>query len=220
MKRVIIMRKYFYYLLFCLFPLLAGGCSDEEIEAESVIVNPDELKLLIGEEYQLSAIVLPENTDNKTVTWYSSYENVATVSLDGTVKAVNAGRCFIIARSSNLKFNYCHLTVERYDPIESYVPVESISLTFSSMNMVVGQSLKLTASVAPSNATDKSVTWYSDNKSVADVSNDGTVTAVNNGTATITAVSNNGGISATCVVTVRDKSSDIDYNPYGDEVKW
>ena len=80
--------------------------------------------------------------------------------------------------------------------------VESITLNQTSATMEVGQSVKLTAEIAPVTAADKSITWKSSDESVATVS-DGTIVAQGVGTATITASANDGsGISATCSVTV------------------
>lgn len=84
-----------------------------------------------------------------------------------------------------------------------YVPVSSVSLNKTSQKLTQkGQTITLKATVNPSDATDKSVTWHSDNLSVATVTKDGTVKAVSNGTANITVVTNDKEYSATCKVTV------------------
>ena len=80
-------------------------------------------------------------------------------------------------------------------------PVSNITLNQTTVTLVEGESLTLTATVAPDDATDKTVTWSSSDKSVATVDNNGKVTAVAAGTATITAKA--GDKSATCVVTVK-----------------
>ena len=79
------------------------------------------------------------------------------------------------------------------------VAVESVTLDKNSVTLEVGGEETLTATVTPDNATDKAVTWSSDNTAVATVAN-GKVTAVSAGTATVTATA--GGKSATCAVTV------------------
>ena len=90
------------------------------------------------------------------------------------------------------------------DSTPEIVPVDSITLNKTSTSISVGNSEKLTAKVTPNNATDKSVTWTSSDNSVATVNN-GTVTAVKAGTATITATAVGGtDKSATCTVTVTD----------------
>lgn len=83
------------------------------------------------------------------------------------------------------------------------VEVTSIKLSATTLNLEVGQNSTLTATVNPSNATNKTVTWTSSNKSVATVDSNGKVTAVGAGTATITATA--GGKSVSCTVTVKNK---------------
>lgn len=96
----------------------------------------------------------------------------------------------------------------------STVKVAGITLDKSSLSLTEGDTYTLSATVSPSNATDKSVTWKSSNTSVATVSTSGKVSAVNAGTATITATANDGsGIKATCSVTV--KSSEYEHNGHG-----
>ena len=82
--------------------------------------------------------------------------------------------------------------------------VESIKLNKNSKALNVGDTFTLTATVKPDNATDKSVTWSSSNTSVATVDENGAVTAVSEGTATITATASNG-VEASCSVTVKQK---------------
>ena len=85
------------------------------------------------------------------------------------------------------------------------VKVESVSLNSTSMTMVEGDSQSLTATVSPSNADNKKVSWSSSNSSVASVDDRGTVTAIAPGTATITAKTEDGGKTATCSVTVNSR---------------
>ena len=82
------------------------------------------------------------------------------------------------------------------------VAVTSVSVDPTSWEMVVGDTKTLTATVLPSNASDKSVTWESDDESVATVSDAGVVTAVAAGTATITVTTTDGSKTATCEITV------------------
>ena len=84
------------------------------------------------------------------------------------------------------------------------VTATGISVSQSSAQLTVGETLQLTATVAPSNATNKTVTWRSSNTTVATVSGTGLVTAVSAGTATITATTTDGtNLSATCQLTVK-----------------
>ena len=141
-----------------------------------------------GSSQTLTATVSPSNATNKTLTWSSSNTSVATVS-NGVVKAVGFGTATITAKSNNGKTASCKVTV---NPIT----VTGVSLNKSSLNFIgTGSSQTLTATVSPSNATNKTLTWSSSNTSVATVSN-GMVKAVGFGTATITAKSNNGKTAA------------------------
>lgn len=97
------------------------------------------------------------------------------------------------------------------------VEVTGITLSQTTATLTEGESLTLTATVAPDNATDKTVAWSSSNAAVATVDNNGVVTAVAEGTATITAKANDGsGVTASCVVTVeRPATISIAINKYG-----
>ena len=95
------------------------------------------------------------------------------------------------------------------------VPVTGVTLNKTSANLAVGDTISLTATVAPTNATNKTVTWSSSNPLVATVSDDGVVTAVGAGEAIITATATNGTTdtgddqTATCTVTVNKKNQTV-----------
>ena len=82
------------------------------------------------------------------------------------------------------------------------IHVTAVTLNKISTTLAVGDTETLIATISPQNATDKSVTWSSNNESVAIVNENGTITAVGVGNATITVTTNDGGLTATCVVTV------------------
>lgn len=86
------------------------------------------------------------------------------------------------------------------------VSVTGVSLDKTSAELKVGGTLTLTATVAPTNATNQNVSWSSSDENVATVAN-GTVTAVAVGTADITVKTADGGKEATCTITVKEKTS-------------
>lgn len=90
--------------------------------------------------------------------------------------------------------------------VSNKVPVTGVSLNKANTTLQIGKTEPLTATVTPSNATDKSVIWSSSNASVATVSNSGVVMAVAAGTATITVATTDGNKAATCTVTVTSTS--------------
>lgn len=100
------------------------------------------------------------------------------------------------------------VSLYRYEQVETDVPVESVSLDETSALLKVGDGLQLTATVLPEEATDKSVTWTSSDEDVAMV-DDGYVLAVGAGTATITVTTNDGGMTATCEITVSEGTEPV-----------
>ena len=172
--------------------------------ATSISLNNTSAELNTGETLQLTATVMPSNATNKTVTWTTSNSSVATVSSNGLVTAKAVGNATITARTtdgSNLSSS-CSVTVK-----QSSVLATSISLNKTSAEIYAGETLQLTATVLPSNATNKTVTWTTSNSSVATVSSNGLVTAKAVGNATITARTTDGSnLSASCSVTVKQSS--------------
>jgi uncharacterized protein YjdB len=164
------------------------------VAVESVTLDKSSLELTEGETATLTASVKPDNATNKTVTWSSSNQSVATVDQNGTVTAVAEGNTTITAKAGD-KTATCTVTVKK-----KVVAVESITLDITSTILNTGETLKLTATVKPDNATDKTVTWSSNNTTIATVDQNGKITAVDGGTATITAKA--GDKEATCTVMV------------------
>ena len=148
----------------------------------------------------LTATVTPANATNKNVTWTSSNTAVATVNESGVVTAVANGTATITATTADgtNHSTTCEVTVALPVPATG-ITLNKTSHSFNAAN----QTVTLTATVTPSNATNKNVTWTSSDTNVATVSGAGVVTAVADGTATITATTADGtNLSATCEVTV------------------
>lgn len=167
------------------------------IAPTNLSLNKTSISLNTGESATVAATISPSNASNKTVTWTSSNSSVATVS-NGKVAAKGPGKAVITAKTSNNISKTCTITVTQ--------PVTNISLNGSNQSYIfnrAGQTATVTytATISPSNASNKTVTWTSSNSSVATVSN-GKVIAKGIGTATITAKSNNGK-TATRTITVR-----------------
>jgi len=166
----------------------------EAIAPDSVSLDVAPSAIYLDETQQLTATVLPSNALDKTVTWTSSDESVATVSPDGLVTPAMPGEVTITAETANGLTATC--TIE----VVSIVP-DCVSLDVAEARLHPGEKLPLTATALPANARDKTVTWASGDESVATVSADGVVTAVATGEATITVETVNG-LTAVCVITV------------------
>ena len=102
---------------------------------------------------------------------------------------------------------------------DEYLPVTSVSLDKNSTSLTIGKTEQLTATVLQDNATNKNVTWSSDNPIVAEVSQSGLITAKEVGTATITVTSEDGNKTATCAVEVRAAKTE-DEGVVIDGVRW
>lgn len=162
------------------------------VAVTSVELSKTSLSLMEGETAALTATVMPDNATDKTVTWSSSNEKLAKVE-NGSVTALKVGTATITAQAGG-KTAECIVTVNP-------VPVTSVSLDKTNMELTEGETAVLTATVKPDNATNKTVTWTSSDESIARVDADGKVTAIKAGEAVITAKA--GEKKATCALVVK-----------------
>ena len=165
------------------------------VPTTGITLSDTSVSLENGATKKLTATVQPNDATNKTVTWSSSNNAVATVAQDGTVTAVSKGNAVITAKTSNGKTDTCTVTVG--------VPLKSISFKDGITEKTLNKAEKFTLTVVynPEDTDgDKTITWSSTDTSVATV-NGGVVTAVGGGETIITAKTSNGK-TATCKVKV------------------
>lgn len=162
----------------------------------SISLNKSTENLPIGQTDNLIATTTPAG---EQITWTSSDSSIATVDSNGKVTGVKEGTCTITAASADGLTATCSVTVSKGQS------GESISLNKSASNLTIGNSDTLVATTTPSAVNVK---WSSSNTSVATVDQNGKVTAIGAGTATITAVTTDGSnLSASCIVTVADSTN-------------
>lgn len=166
------------------------------VPVTGVSLGHEEFDMYKGETYTLKAVVNPVDADDTSVTWSSSDETIATVE-NGVVTAVSGGSAQIIVKTTDGGF-------EDVCTVHVIVPVDSVTLNESLINLSKDETFTLVATVSPDDAYDKSVTWSSSDESVAKVDN-GIVTAKGLGLAIITATSADGKQSAACAVRVNPK---------------
>ena len=168
------------------------------VPLEGLSVNPATLEIVEGETKQLEVKFTPETFGDKTVQWASDNTNVVTVSKDGLITALKPGsaKVFVESQADKTKQAFCEVTVTP-DPT-----LKGLSFPYTSLTMKKGETKQIQVVFNPEYAQNKNVTWKSSDPAVATVDNAGTVTAVWNGEADITATSEEGGFTATCKVTV------------------
>lgn len=177
------------------------------IPVSSITLDKSEASLTIGETLQLTATLLPEESTDKSVTWSSSDEKVATVTAEGLVTAVGIGKAVITATTNDgtSLSATCEITV-----LPVYVTSVTLNYTEYAIETTKTKTLQLTSTVLPDNATDKSLTWETSDDTVATVSDTGLVTIWKAGYALITATANDGsGCEAECIITATNDIEDM-----------
>ena len=179
----------------------AATLTVKAIPVTDVKLNKNNITLTVGDIETLTATVEPTNATNKTVMWSSSNDSVAMVDSNGNVTGKSRGFATITAKATDGNVSAtCEVEVKQQ--------VTGISLNKTELSLYTGREEKLTATVKPDNANDRTLIWSSSNPEVATVDSNGNVKAIGRGEAVITATANDGsGETATCTVTVRKKSS-------------
>ena len=175
------------------------------IPVTGITVSPESITLALGEKASLKARITPADATDKEVIWSSSNESVVSVDpASGEITAKAIGMAVVTCTTADgSKAASCSVTVA------TKVPVTQVILSTNSLSLKVGQTHNLYARVLPENAANKKVTWRSNYSSIASVSSDGVVRANKEGTAIISAITDDGNKSASCRVTVT-KPSDQD----------
>ena len=174
----------------------------DEIHVDSITIKPDKISIKVGESYNLSFTILPDDATNKKVTWSSNKNEVASVTSSGKVTGASEGTAVItVTTHDGDKTDTCVVTVSNGS---GDIRVTSVDIDRSSVSLKAGDSITLKATVSPSDATNKNVSWTSSDNSIATVNSSGVVKAVASGKATITVTTEDGQKTDTCTVTVSE----------------
>lgn len=175
-----------------LFAFTSCVKTEEEKKVEKVTLNETSLNLIIGDEIELTVEISPEDALYDGLVWTSSNEEVATVT-EGLVKAIAEGNVEITVTAGGVSA-VCEVTVTA-----PAIPVESVTLSEESLDLLVGDQVELTVEILPEDAEYDEFVWSSSDEAVATVA-DGLVTAVAEGSAEITVQV--GDVTDVCAVTV------------------
>ena len=158
---------------------------EQQPGVQSVLVEPSQASLTVGQTKALQVTVLPADAADQTPAWSSSHSQVASVSTGGVVTALSPGIATIKATAGGISGS-CVVTVS-----QAWVEVSGLSLEPGTLSLRPGDQASLKATVSPSDASDPSVSWDSDAPAVAMVDDKGGVVALSPGQARITAQAGN-----------------------------
>lgn len=171
---------------------------------KSVKLNKSKLILDIDQKFTLKATIKPSDASNKALRWTSSNKKVAKVTSKGVIKPVSTGTATITVTTVDGGFKAtCKVTVVKR--------VKKVTLP-SAVTVFLGEKEKLDAVLTPLKPSNSDVTWKSGKKSVATVSKTGLVTAKKTGVTNITVTTDDGGLKATCKVSVKRKLKSFSLN--------
>ena len=168
----------------------------KNVVANRIDVSDSSITLSVGETKSVTASVYPTNATNSLLTWSSSDPAIATVS-SGVIKGAKAGNCKITVKNKDNVSSYISVTVK-----PKVVNPSTVKFNKTTATIVSTRSLTIKATVNPSNADNKKLTWNSSDSSIASVDKNGVVTAKKSGTVKITAKTHNNK-SAVATITVR-----------------
>lgn len=196
------MKKIGYILSILLIACVS--CVEKEntpVHVSSISIVPSNLSLVQGESATIKVSISPQDAANKEVKWSSDDIKIANVSPTGEVSALNVGTTIVTATSvDGGKTAKCTVIVT-----ERKIPVSSITLDRSIIELEVGESTELIPTILPDDATDKSVSWDSDAPTVASVDQSGKVIALSSGCATISVKTSDGEKTAKCTIIISEK---------------
>lgn len=163
-------------------------------KATGVQLDTYNITVNVGESYKVTATANPTTSTEKKFTWTSKDPSIATVKDDGTVTGVSAGSTIVLIKTKGGEVTYLYVTVKD--------KATGMELNYATKTVAKGSSFTLKPIFTPTNVTNKKVAWKSSNDGIAKISDKGKVTGVKGGSVIITAVSEDGGHVATCLVTV------------------
>lgn len=194
------------------------------IPVSSILINQENMELKIGEQFFLTATILPSGASDKSISWSSSDTTIVEITVDGRLNTIDTGEVVITALSSDpgLK-DEINIKVGQL-----FIPLKSLKLDENLLTPVAGDTITLHAEIYPPDATDQALLWYSENPGVATVGQTGFVEVLGAGYTKIFVEQANGSLFAYCVlisswpVSSFDKFKDefrIYPNPFGNKIQ-
>ncbi|TWW13167.1 hypothetical protein LABALGNA3A7_09730 [Dellaglioa algida] len=161
-------------------------------------MQPETVSIEIGKTSQLTPTVSPVDADDLTVSYDSSDVTIATVDDKGMVTGIKAGTATITVKTTDGEFTAKSVITV----VTPKKPVTGITLNQKTATAKVGDKKSLTVTIEPADADKLTVTWKSSDATIATVDASGNVTAIAEGSSTITATTDDGGFTAECIFTI------------------
>ena len=177
-------------------------------EMESIILKVDKVELRIGDTYDLDAYYVNKQGKKEQVIYSSSNPEIISINQKTghiTVKGTGTAEIIIMSATDNTIYKTCRVIVtEKEEPEtkDNVIHVTGITLNKTSTTINIGTTEQLTYMISPQNANNKDVTWKSSNTDIVTVNQSGTITAIKEGMATITATTTDQGKTEKIAVTV------------------
>lgn len=184
-----------------------------ETSAEKINLSKTEISVSVGDTEQLTATVEPEDAEDLNIDWYSEDESIATVK-DGLITALKAGKTNIVAQIGHVQ-SKCAVTVTN-------IPITGISVDPKTAEISENETVMLTVTITPANATDKTLDWATDDPKIASVTpiegvdNQFIVSGIGVGKTVITIFAADSDLSASCEITVKESDTPIGEPKIGD----
>ncbi len=172
-----------------------------KVPVTGITLDKSLITIDVNQTTAINATVAPATATNKSIVWASSNSNIAQITQKGIVTAKAEGAAIVTATTVDGRLvAVCTVVVRK-------VPVTGVILDKTSSSIEKGKSIALKASITPTNATNKLVTWESSNSSIASVDSKGVVVGKSAGEVRITVTTKEGNFKAICVITVKDSKN-------------
>lgn len=187
--------------------------SDHNVKISRITLSGIPEYTYVGDTYRIIPSILPENATNKSVIWESSDPSIATIDENGNFRALKDGTVKITCRATDGSSANSVATIAVNKKSSDTIYASSIDIKPITTADIpsIGGTFKLTATITPSNVTNKNIVWKSSNESVATVDSDGNVTILKAGTVRISAISGDRRCEAYVEITIpnSEQPSDI-----------
>lgn len=156
------------------------------------------IEINIGEQFQTTIVITPEYASNKKVEYTSSNTAVCTIDENGIITGLSCGTSIIMVKTEEgSKYSIFHINVTQKN-------VTGVSLPFDELELNIGETKILSATVIPDSASNRMVYFSSSNPDIVSVDKTGNIKALKEGQATITVMTDDGNFTDTCLIIVKD----------------